>query len=137
MSPRSSSLVAVAALAVLLAGGACGPVSGTGTDGGAAAGGRGGRDAGAGGSNVVGGGGGGAAGLAGGGGAGGTAGTGGMGGNAGTGGDGGGVIIVRGAIEALAPAAPAGGFRIINAGLAYARTRVCNGTICVTGGITP
>src|SRR5262249_51198177 len=40
--------------------------------------------------------------------------------------------------EAVGPdPAPPGSYRVINGGLAYPRTSVCNTTYCLTGGISP
>jgi hypothetical protein len=48
-------------------------------------------------------------------------------------------IFYRGGIEAVSPiAAPAGAtVQIVNAGLRYPRTRVCNASTCLSGGIIP
>jgi hypothetical protein len=48
-------------------------------------------------------------------------------------------ILYRGGIEAVGPtAAPSGAtILIINAGLRYPRTRVCNASVCLSGGINP
>jgi hypothetical protein len=95
-------------------------ISGVGGSGGAGTGG-----AGTGGSGVAGAGGAGAGGSGG-------AGTGG----AGTGGSGG-PLRVTGTIDAVGAPAASGALRIINAGLAYSRTRVCSTAYCVSGGLTP
>jgi hypothetical protein len=47
-----------------------------------------------------------------------------------------GIMAVRGGIEPVGPL-PAGSIRIIRAGLTYPRTRICNGTLCVSGGVAP
>jgi hypothetical protein len=76
-------------------------------------------------------------------GAGGPGGGAGAGGAPGAGGAGGGpavTIRLTGTIEAVGQLAPAvSTISIINAGLSYDRTRICNSnaTLCVTGGVVP
>jgi hypothetical protein len=72
--------------------------------------------------------------------AGGGVGAGGPGGAAGAGGAPAVTIRLTGTIEAVGQLAPAvSTISIINAGLSYDRTRICNSsaTLCVTGGVVP
>jgi hypothetical protein len=61
-------------------------------------------------------------------------------GDAGAGGQTGGGVRLRGGIESVGPSSPdagAGTTRIIRAGLTYSRARICNGSVCVAGGLAP
>jgi hypothetical protein len=65
-------------------------------------------------------------------------------GGAGASGDGGeqsaGGVRLRGGIESVGPSSPDAGAvttRIIRAGLTYSRARICNGSVCVAGGLSP